>query len=77
MKKQPIEYFINKASKIHNQKFDYSDTNWYSKNIEVVCPIHGKFSVNRGNHLKGHDCVKCVKKLMRVPISNTNMIIIK
>lgn len=60
------EQFIEKANKIHNNKYDYSITNYsgYRKDIDIICPIHGKFTQNAGDHLRGCGCKECGKKIM-------------
>lgn len=48
-----VDKFIEKANKIHNNKFDYSNVNYinsYTK-VEIVCPKHGSFFQNPGDHL--------------------------
>jgi len=53
--------FIEKANKIHNNKYDYSLVD-YKKNsikINIICKIHGKFEQMPLNHLKGNGCYKC------------------
>lgn len=55
--------FINKANKIHNNKYDYSNTIYETskKKVEIICSLHGSFWQTPGNHLKGMGCNKCVK----------------
>lgn len=50
-----------KANKIHKNKFDYSISNYngYHNNIDIICPIHGKFTTTVVIHLNGYDCKKC------------------
>lgn len=46
--------FVRRANIAHNNKYDYSQTfytNMYN-NIDVICPIHGLFSVQANNHVK-------------------------
>lgn len=55
------EEFIKKAELIHNKKYTYPKlkyTNSKSK-INVICPTHGIFNTNAGNHLMGSECPKC------------------
>lgn len=58
--------FIEKASNIHGNKYDYSITKYtgYRNIIDIVCPIHGKFTQNAGDHLKGCGCKECGKVIM-------------
>ena len=66
--------FINKAQKIHNNKYDYSKTNYintYTK-VSIICPKHGEFYQTPKNHLKGCGCSKCKSdKISNRFISNT------
>jgi hypothetical protein len=53
--------FIDMANKIHNNKYDYSKTQ-YTKSINrvnILCPLHGMFIQNAGSHLAGHGCPNC------------------
>lgn len=56
-----VECFINKSSKIHNNFFDYSNVVYINNrtNVEIICPIHGKFYQNPGHHMDGVGCSKC------------------
>jgi len=58
------EDFINKANKIHKNKFDYSLVEYVGNNKKVVikCPIHKEFWQTPVNHLKGKSCPKCAGK---------------
>jgi len=60
-KKISKEEFIERANKIHNNKYDYSlvDYKNTTTNIEIICPIHGKFEQLPYLHLKGRGCQKC------------------
>lgn len=55
------ESFIEKASKIHNNKYDYSKVNYinYTTKVEVICPEHGSFFVTPTNHLRNRGCPIC------------------
>lgn len=63
-KKLTTEEFINKARKIHGDKYDYSKAQYTKSNIEVIitCPIHGDFKQTPNKHLIGHGCDKCGKE---------------
>lgn len=59
------ESFIKKAKKIHNNKFDYSQTE-YINNISCIkigYPIHGIFEQTPSEHLKGRGCRKYADEL--------------
>ncbi len=53
--------FINDASEMHDNKYDYSKTNYekYNKPIIIICPIHGKFEQKPFIHIRGSGCQKC------------------
>jgi protein-arginine kinase activator protein McsA len=55
--------FIAQANEIHNNKYDYSKTNYTTGIIKVIiiCPIHGEFKQDPYNHLQGKGCPKCGK----------------
>ena len=53
--------FIIKASKIHNNKYDYSLVNYIngSTHIKINCYKHGIFESRANSHLQGAGCRKC------------------
>ncbi len=53
--------FIEKASKIHGDKYNYSLVEYINNNtkIIIICKEHGEFSQLPNNHLSGQDCPKC------------------
>ena len=53
--------FINKANKIHKNKYDYSFTKYLTAKdkIKIICPLHGEFDQTPHAHLKGHGCKLC------------------
>ena len=53
--------FIEKAKKVHGDKYDYSKVNYIKSYIEVtiVCPKHGEFKQKPVTHLQGHNCKTC------------------
>lgn len=55
------EEFIEKARKIHGDKYDYSKVVYVDSHTKVViiCPKHGEFKQSPNNHLRGHGCPKC------------------
>lgn len=60
-KRFTTEEFIKKASKIHNGKYDYSKSEYIGSNkkINIICLIHGVFSQDASEHLRGRGCRKC------------------
>lgn len=55
------EWFVDKAKQVHGDKYDYSNTEYhrYMEHLEIICPIHGKFSQTPSNHLNGFGCKYC------------------
>ena len=56
--------FIDKARKVHGDKYDYSKTVYTLTNapIIVICPTHGEFTINAHHHIGGHGCQKCARE---------------
>ena len=69
-KRLTTEQFIEKARKIHGNKYDYSKVKYINNitRVIIICPKHGEFLQTPNDHLDGCGCSKCggVKK------SNTN-----
>lgn len=55
------EEFIQKAIKIHGDRYDYSNIEYIRaiKNINILCKIHGIFNQTPNSHLRGRGCPKC------------------
>lgn len=61
-KKLTIEEFINKAIKIHGNKYDYSNVEYISARnyVTIICPNHGKFQQLAKVHINNHGgCPTC------------------
>lgn len=56
--------FIENASIIHHNKYDYSKIEYTNCNTKVciVCPEHGEFWQTPHHHLQGRGCPKCGRK---------------
>lgn len=61
MRKLTTEEFIEKARKIHGNKYDYSKVKYINArtNVCIICPIHGEFWQTPNRHLSGSGCPKC------------------
>lgn len=59
--KYNFENFKEQANIIHTSKYKYENFINYSSKIDIICPIHGKFTLLAHNHLKGTGCSKCKK----------------
>ena len=80
MKKLTTEEFIERAKKIHGNKYDYSKVMYKSmhEKVCIICPEHEEFLKDASSHLKGQGCPKCSFKEMSVnKLSNTNSFIEK
>ena len=55
------EIFIDKAKKIHGDKFSYEKVNYETTNSKIIikCPIHGYFTQTPSSHLNGRGCPIC------------------
>lgn len=56
-----LQDFIEKARKIHGDKYDYREVVYKNENTPVciICPKHGKFLQTPHNHLGGSGCPVC------------------
>ena len=70
------DIFIKRATEIHKGRYDYSLVKCdKGKNsfVDIICPIHGKFTQKAVYHLNGNGCPKC----FGTPKSNTEEFIEK
>ena len=53
--------FIEKAKKVHGDRYDYSKVKYEStdKEVCIICPEHGEFWQTPHHHLAGRGCHKC------------------
>ena len=69
--------FIDRATKVHNGKYDYSLVRYESAKgkVVIICPVHGEFRQVSIRHLLGSGCPRCsnrittkdfIKKAMKV-----------
>lgn len=60
-KKYSLEQFVSKVNSIHNNKYDYSFTDYINVDtkIKIICPIHGIFEQLPKSHLQGRGCPEC------------------
>jgi len=63
-KNENINDFVFRASKTHNNKYDYSLSQFINKGgkIKIICVKHGIFEQRVSHHLNGVGCPKCVGK---------------
>lgn len=60
-RKLTTEDFIKKSNKVHNFKYDYSESVYVStkKPIKIICKAHGAFYQRANTHLNGSECPLC------------------
>lgn len=65
-KRLTTDQFIEKARKVHGDKYDYSKFNYETaiKKGIIICPEHGEFEQTPNNHLSGKGCPKCGRKIV-------------
>jgi len=53
--------FIDKAIKIHGNKYDYSKVEYIKSNdkVYIICNIHGEFQQTPNGHIQKKGCKKC------------------
>ena len=58
------EEFIQRAKLVHQNKYDYSLTNYINvrTKVKIICKEHGVFEQMPNSHLKGIGCSKCRDK---------------
>jgi len=58
--KLSLDTFIERSNIIHNNKYDYSNINFYTNaqtKVKISCLIHGIFEQTPANHLKKKDVI--------------------
>lgn len=55
------QQFIEKAKKVHGDRYDYSLVKYISSHdkVKIICKIHGVFEQEPNNHLRGCGCPLC------------------
>jgi hypothetical protein len=59
------ETFEKRAKEIHGDIYTYGTFSRTSDKMEIICPIHGSFQQNAGNHLSGYSCPRCASKTVK------------
>lgn len=67
------EQFIEKSLKNHKVKYDYTNTVYKSMrdSVDIICPDHGLFTQNAGDHSRGYGCPYCSNN---VPLTQEEVI---
>jgi hypothetical protein len=60
--------FVEKANKIHKNKYTYDHSNYIDAVTKVIvtCATHGDFNVSPNNHLRGKGCPACGLESVRI-----------
>ena len=61
MRKLTTYEFIEKAKKVHGDKYDYSKVEYVNSRTKIciICPQHGEFWQTPNAHLMKEGCPKC------------------
>ena len=61
LRSHTTEEFIEKAKKVHGDKYDYSKVEYVnsSSKVKIICPKHGIFEIIPNDHLRGVGCSVC------------------
>jgi len=61
MQKQAAISFIEKAKKVHGDRYDYSRVQYINSKtkVTIICPDHGEFHQIPRSHSQGSGCRKC------------------
>ena len=62
MNNSSTDKFVEKATLLHNNRYDYSDVEYTSQTdkVTIICPIHGAFEQRPKHHLQGQGCPRCM-----------------
>ena len=63
--KLTAEEFIERAKKVHGDKYDYSLVEYVNSKskVKIICPVHGIFEQRPNSHLNGNGCPECKNDL--------------
>lgn len=63
-RRKTTEEFIEDASRVHGDKYDYSlvDYRQALSKVLIICPEHGRFSQTASEHLSGRGCSLCGRR---------------
>jgi hypothetical protein len=65
--------FIAEATKVHEGKYTYHSVTYKNTQtkINVLCNVHGNFSISPSNHLRGRGCPSCYFQSASIRESDT------
>jgi len=55
------DVWIRKAREAHGDRYVYIESSYINctNDVDIICPVHGKFTQNAGVHSRGHGCPRC------------------
>jgi len=67
MSKLTTQDFIDRAGKVHGNKYDYSQVEYVNNKtkVKIICPHHGEIKQAPSNHMRGNGCPKCAGDKLR------------
>ncbi|MCK9445786.1 hypothetical protein M0Q50_02710 [bacterium] len=71
LERTSLKEFIDKSNKIHNNKYDYSLSEYVDDKtkVEIICPFHGSFLQSPNSHIcKKSGCPKCKNEKLKLSI---------
>jgi hypothetical protein len=71
--------FVGRSKIKHHNKYDYTKTIYEGAlhKVIIICPVHGEFTQQAGNHVSGKGCRQCADMNTRGGLSNTIDFIVK
>jgi len=76
-----LEGFLNKAKKVHGNRYDYSLVPKTYKNVtlkvDIMCKKHGPFKQSPYKHMNKQGCPRCARELKKYNALTTKSFIIK
>lgn len=66
--------FIDKAIKVHGDKYDYSKVKYINAKTKVIiiCKTHGEFLQTPDGHISGRKCKQCGKEMTLTKLKSNN-----
>lgn len=60
-KKLTTNDFIERARRVHGDKYDYREAKYISNKdkVTIICPVHGPFRQIAKSHMEGRGCERC------------------
>lgn len=67
-----LEFFIERAKKVHGDKYDYSKAEYTAsaEKVCIICPTHGEFWQTPSGHMHGQGCPMCNQSHLERDVMN-------